>query len=272
VSAATAAPGATRARPIRALLLRYLLLLRRDPARVVDTFYWPLVDVLIWGFITAFVAQRGLALPNALAVFLGAIILWNLFFRCAQDVSVSFLDDLWARSLVTLFASPLRLREFSLAIMALGVIKVGFTLASLALAAWLLYAFNVFSLGWALLPFVANLVLLGWSVGLVCMAVILRFGGRWAIMAWSIPVLVMPFSSVFYPESVLPPAARAVAQAVPANHVFEGMRAVVVEGRVAWDRLALATGLNLLYLAGAAGLVAATFRVALRRGLLPKVR
>jgi ABC-2 type transport system permease protein len=81
---ATALHARRAPRPIRALLLRYLLLLRRDPSRVVDTFYWPLMDVLIWGFITIFVAQRGITLPNAMAVFLGAIILWDLFFRCEQ--------------------------------------------------------------------------------------------------------------------------------------------------------------------------------------------
>jgi len=67
-------------------------------------------------------------------------------------------------------------------------------------------------------------------------------------VAWSLPFLLMPFSSVFYPESVLPPFARAIAQAIPANHVFEGMRALVSEGRMDWGRLGLATGPNLLYL------------------------
>lgn len=104
------------------------------------------------------------------------------------------------------------------------------------------------------------------------MAIVLRFGGRWAIIAWSLPFLLMPFSSVFYPESVLPPLARALAQANPANHVFEGMRSVLLEGRFDGARLAWAAGLNLLYLAGAAALVAWVFRVALRRGLLPKLR
>jgi ABC-2 type transport system permease protein len=265
--AAAAAP-----RPIRALLLRYLLLLRRDPTRLVDTFYWPLLDVVLWGFLTLFVAQRGIQLPNALAVFLGAVILWNLFFRCSQDVSVSFLDDMWARSLVTIFASPLSMTDFALATMALGLVKVGLTGVAMAAASWLLYAFDLTDLGWALIPFFANLVLLGWSVGLVCMAIVLRFGGRWAIIAWSLPFLLLPFSSVFYPESVLPPAARALAQANPANHVFEGMRAVLLEGRFDGARLAWAAGLNLLYLAGAAALVAWVFRIALRRGLLPKLR
>jgi ABC-2 type transport system permease protein len=267
VTAASLAPP----RPVRALLLRYLLLLRREPARWVDAFYWPLLDVLVWGFITIFVAERGIALPNVVAVFLGAIILWNLFFRVAQDVSVSFLDDVWARSIVTIFASPLSMTEFAVAIMALGLIKVTLTLVAVAGAAWLLYAFNLFDLGFALLPFFANLVLLGWTMGLLCMAVILRWGGRWAIIAWSLPALLMPFSSVLWSESVLPPFARAIAQAVPANHVFEGMRALLLEGRFATDRVALATALNLLYLFGAAGVVAWVHRTALRRGLLPKV-
>jgi ABC-2 type transport system permease protein len=267
-----ALPSAAAPRPIRALLLRYLLLLRRDPTRLVDTFYWPLLDVVLWGFLTLFVAQRGIQLPNAVAVFLGGVILWNLFFRCSQDVSVSFLDDMWARSLVTIFASPLSMTDFALATMALGLVKVGLTGVAMAAAAWLLYAFDLSDLGWALIPFFVNLVLLGWTVGLVCMAIVLRFGGRWAIIAWSLPFLLMPFSSVFYPESVLPPLARALAQANPANHVFEGMRTVLLEQRFDMGRLLLAAGLNLLYLAGAGLLVSWVFGIALRRGLLPKLR
>ncbi len=265
-------PIAERTRRVRALVLRYLLLLRRDPARLVDTFYWPLIDIAVWGLLTSFVAGRGAKLPNAIGVFLGAAILWNLFFRCAQDVSVSFLDDVWSRSVVTIFASPLSFGEFALAIMLLGLVKLMLTLAAMSIAAWLLYAFNLFSLGIALVPFIANLVLLGWSVGLVSLALILRFGGRWAIVAWSLPFLLMPFSSVFYPESVLPPLAKVVARAIPANHVFEGMRSVVMDGRMDWGRLGWATILNLLYLALAAAVTAWVFRAALRRGLLPKVR
>jgi ABC-2 type transport system permease protein len=82
----------------------------------------------------------------------------------------------------------------------------------------------------------------------------------------------MPVSSVFWPETVLPPVLRAIARAVPANHIFEGMRAVVTTGRVPTDRIVLATGLNLLYLAAAAATVAWVYRIALTRGLLPKAR
>ena len=259
-------------RRIGALLLRYLLLIRRDPSRVVDLVYWPFIDIAIWGLLTYFLSRTGMQVPNVLAIFLGGAILWNVFLRAAQDVSVSFLDDVWARSLVTLFASPLTFGEFAVALTVVGLVKVVLALTAMSGVAWLLYAFNVFTLGWALLPFAANLVLFGWTIGLVSLAIVMRFGGRWAILAWSIPFTMMPVSSVFYPEAILPPAVRAVARAVPANHVFEGMRGVLMERRFAWDRFALATAENAVYLALAAALVAWTFRLALQRGLLPKVR
>jgi hypothetical protein len=50
------------------------------------------------------------------------------------------------------------------------------------------------------------------------------------------------------------------------------MRAVLLEGRIVWAQLAWAAALNLVYLALAAALVAWVLRIALERGLLPKIR
>ena len=50
------------------------------------------------------------------------------------------------------------------------------------------------------------------------------------------------------------------------------MRTVLLEQRMAWDQLAWACALNLCYLGLAAALVGLALRVALERGLLPKIR
>jgi ABC-2 type transport system permease protein len=115
-------------------------------------------------------------------------------------------------------------------------------------------------------------VLFGWTLGLLALALVVRFGGRWAILAWSIPFAAMPVSCVFYPAAVLPPTLQTIALSLPATHVFEGMRAVLLEGRMPWNHLLWATVLNLVYLGLAASLVAWVLRVALDRGLLPKIR
>ena len=259
-------------RRVHALVLRYVLLIGRDPSRVVDLAVWPFIDITVWGFLTMYVNQTGTALPNAMAVFMGGAILWNVFLRAAQDAAVSFLDDVWARSVVTLFASPLRLVEFGASLMIVGVIKVVIALSVMGVAAWALYAFDILSFGPWLLPFAANLVLFGYVLGLVALAMIVRFGGRWQILAWSLPWLTMPVSSVYWPESVLPPSVWIMAQASPMNHVFEGMRAVVATGHMPLWRLTVATAENLGYLALTAALVSRTFRNALDRGALPKLR
>jgi ABC-2 type transport system permease protein len=259
-------------RRVHALVLRYVLLVGRDPSRVVDLMVWPFIDITVWGFLTMYVNQTGMAVPNAVAVFLGAAILWNLFIRAAQDASVSFLEDVWARSLVTLFASPLRLVEFGVSLLAVGVIKVVLALVLMGIASWFLYAFNVLTLGPWLLPFAANLVVFGYILGLLALSLVVRFGGRWQIVAWGLPWMVMPFSSVYWPESVLPPAMRAIAQASPMNHVFEGMRGVVSAGEIPLGRLATATIENLVYLLLTTAIVARTFRGALDRGALPRLR
>jgi ABC-2 type transport system permease protein len=259
-------------RRVHALVLRYVLLVGRDPSRVVDLVIWPFIDITVWGFLTLYVNQTGTTLPNAMAIFLGGAVLWNVFLRAAQDASVSFLDDVWARSVVTLFASPLRLVEYGASLMAVGVIKVILGLSVMGVAAWFLYAFDLLTFGPWLLPFAANLVLFGYTLGLLALAAIVRFGGRWQILAWSLPWIVMPVSSVYWPESVLPPSVRLAAQASPMNHVFEGMRAVVTTGTMPLWRLAAATAENLVYLALTAALVARVFRNALDRGALPKLR
>jgi ABC-2 type transport system permease protein len=257
---------------IGALVLRYLLLIRRDYARVVDLVYWPLLDISVWGLFTFFLWRAEVQVPKAMAMLLGGAILWNVFFRASQDVTVSFLDDVWARSVVTILASPLTFGEFGASLMLLGVVKVTMALVVMGLAAWVLYAFRITALGWALVPLAGNLVLFGWTLGLLALALVVRFGGRWAILAWSIPFAAMPVSCVFYPAAVLPPTLQTIALSLPATHVFEGMRAVLLEGRVPWNHLLWATVLNLVYLGLAASLVAWVLRVALDRGLLPKIR
>ena len=274
-SEAAARVAGDRWRRIGALFMRYLLLIRRDPSRAIDMFYWPAIDVIIWGFVTLFVVRTQAETPGApsfAALFLGAVILWNLFFRCQQDISVSFLDDVWARSIVTLFGSPLSVPEFLAAMMLLGLVKLAMTMAFMAVLALVFYSFNFFALGFALLPFVANLILLGWSVGLLAVAIIMRYGTRVAILAWSLPVLLQPVSSVFYPETVLPSWLRHIAQFVPATHVFEGLRGVLLTGAFAWDRFVWAVATNVLYLAAAGAYFLLVFRVARRKGLLTKIR
>ncbi len=251
---------------VTAIVQRQLYLYQRSVPRLAEVFFWPLLDLFVWGFVTLYL--RNFPIPKFVAFFLGALILWDILFRAQQGISVSFLEEVWAKNLPNLFVSPLRPAEFLVGLMIISVVKV--LLAGLvgALLAWLFYDYDLSRLGMALIPFVLNLMAMGWAIGIVTMATILRFGQEAEMMAWGLAFLVQPFSAVFYPVSVLPTWVQPISLLMPSSHIFEGMRQVIETGEVDASRILAATGLNVLYFALAVALFYHNLRVARENGLL----
>jgi ABC-2 type transport system permease protein len=117
---------------ITALIVRHLYLYKRSLPRIMEIFYWPFLDLVIWGFITLYLARYQSQVPGFVTFFLGALILWDMLFRSQQGITISFLEELWARNLMNLFASPLKPSEFLTATMAMSVMKV--TVVSIVMA------------------------------------------------------------------------------------------------------------------------------------------
>jgi ABC-2 type transport system permease protein len=253
------------------LVLRYVFVYRRSPIRLIEVIFWPSMALLVWGFVTTFIQRSAQGdLPRFITFLIGALICWDILFRSQQGVALSFLEDIWARNLLNVFCAPVRLREYVLAMFLFGLLRVSVTLLFLSFLAWLIYHFNFFSLGFALIPFIANLLILGLTIGIITIAIILRYGHGAEPFAWALPFVFQPFSAVFYPVSVLPEAMQKVAWAIPCTYVFEGMRQVIRSGTIPWDNLAWAVVLNLTYLMAAMGLLLHMVNVARDRGLLGK--
>lgn len=253
------------------MMMRHLYLYRRSLSRLMEIFYWPLLDLMVWGFITIYLSQFEGALPNFLGFFLGALILWDILYRSQQGISISFLEEVWSRNLLNLFVTPLRPAEFLLAVMGISIFKL-FTAGVVTVTlAWLLYSFNIFVMGVALLPFVFNLMVFGWAIGVTTTAVILRFGQKAEIMAWGLAFVFQPVSAVFYPVSVLPPWLQDIAWYIPATPVFEGMRTVIQSGGFPVELLLWSLFLNGIYLTVAILYFYHMFHVAKQKGLLMRV-
>jgi ABC-2 type transport system permease protein len=248
-----------------------MYLYRRSLPRLLEVFYWPLLDLFVWGFITVYLAQFRQSLPGFITFFLGALILWDILFRSHQGISVSFLEDLWARNLLNLFASPLSPAEYILSLMLVSVVKLITVAGIMAALAWILYSFNIFLIGISLIPFVLNLIIMGWAIGIITTALILRFGQETEVLAWALGFMFMPVSAVFYPVSVLPPFLQAIAYCVPASHVFEGMREVISTGGFPLNQLLWASGLNAIYVFISFLFFHWNFKVVKQKGLLVKI-
>ncbi|MGE5709064.1 MAG: ABC transporter permease [Nitrospira sp.] len=256
---------------VTALVVRHLYLYRRSLPRIMEIFYWPFLDLVIWGFITLYLVKYQPHVPGFVTFFLGALILWDMLFRSQQGITISFLEELWARNLMNLFASPLTPGEFLAATIAMSIFKVTCVSIVMGICAWLFYGYNVLIMGLWLLPFVFNLVITGWVIGVLTTSLIMRFGQEAEILAWSMVFLFQPISCVFYPMEVLPAWLQGVAWMNPAAHVFEGMRGVLSGTGSPVVHLGWAGGLNGMLLIAMIALFYKTFAYCKVQGSLVRV-
>ena len=97
---------------VAAILLRQYYLVRGSAARLLPLFAWVAIDILLWGFITRYLNAVAEAKFNFIPVLLGAVLMWDFFTRVMQGITVSFLEDVWSRSFINLFATPLTISEY----------------------------------------------------------------------------------------------------------------------------------------------------------------
>jgi ABC-2 type transport system permease protein len=251
-----------------AMLLRYLYILRSSWPRTLELLYWPTLQMLIWGFMSQFLYQNSSYVARAFGVFLAAVMLWDLLFRSQLGLSMSFLEEMWARNLGHLFVTPLRPYEWLLSLLAMSVIRVTIGILPAMLLAIPLYHYSIFDMGLPLVAFLVVLMGFGWALGLAICGGILRHGMGAESLAWSVIFALAPLSCVYYPITVLPGWLRPVAWALPSTHVFEGMRSVLFDHTFRMDYFLGAVGLDLLYLAAGAAVFFMAFRDARRRGAL----
>ncbi len=233
---------------VGAMVLRHLYLLRGSWVRVTELAYWPIVQMIVWGFITQFFMTNSNWVARATGVLLAAALLWDVLFRSQLGVSMSFLEELWSRNLGNLFVSPLKPYEFGISLLVMSVIRTLMGMVPAAVLAIPLYHYSVFSLGLPLIAFFSCLMAMGWAIGLAVSGLVLRYGMGAESLAWVTIFAFSPVSGVYYPISVLPFWLQWVAWATPSAYVFEGMRAVMFENAFRWDLLAGGLVVGLVYM------------------------
>jgi ABC-2 type transport system permease protein len=257
-------------RRVLAIVRRHLYVTIHSPTRLIELAFWPVIDLVLWGMITAFLRRQGEGLPIPVAFFLGAVLLWDLVFRAKNSVAMCLLEENHSRNVISVLASPVTPGEYLAGALVFGLGKVIVTWSVMVILAWALFAFGVFTLGPVLTLYALVLILFGIALSFVVMGCVLRFGYAADELAWALAGIVVPFSAVFYPVAVLPGWAQAVASALPPAHVFEAMRAVLAGRPSAWGSVWVALGLDVAYLLMAFAFARSMFAALLRRGFVTR--
>ena len=255
---------------VAAIVLRQFYLIRGSMARFLPLVVWVVVDMMLWGFLSRYlntVASPGF---NFVPALLGAVLLWDFFIRVTQGVTTAFLEEIWTRNLLNIFAAPLSIAEYLA-----GLVVTSISTSAIGLATMLLLATFAFGLSFAVYglmvyPFVLVLFLFGISMGVFASALVLRLGPAAEWFVWPIPALVSPFAGVFYPLASLPKWMQFVSRLMPPAYVFESMRTILAGGGVPGRTLVLGAALAVGYVVLACGTFFCVYRGAVRTGLIAR--
>ena len=91
-------------------------------------------------------------------------------------------------------------------------------------------------------------MIMGWSLGLIICAILMKYGLAVESLAWAALFLVQPVCGVFYPIDVLPLWIQPFSSIFPATYIFEGMREIFFNNNFVVEFLVKAFFLNILYM------------------------
>ncbi len=214
---------------IGTIFLRYVRMTRKDINFILFSLYWPLLDILIWGFLGTWIQQ---SMPshfqNYETTALLGILLWQVASRGCNLMVMTLLEELWANNLVVLFSLPIHVVEWMGGIILFNILMVGITTLVSFLVIFFLYKISIATLLYTFLLFFPPLLFSSIWLGFTCLQIIIMLGKRGIELGFVFGWFFSPFSGAFYPIEVLPQWAQAISAFLPMSYVFSGMRAYVM--------------------------------------------
>ena len=227
-------------RRIATVVRRHIYVLRRSPHRFFDVTVWPLLDVLLFGSLGAYVAQQDGSSKAGAPYLLAGILMFHILYQLQIAICTGFMEETWSRNVLNILTTPVTEAEYILGVALFGLAKLLLAMAALTVMAIAFFGFNLTSVGWGLLPITAVLLLAGWSIGMAVIGLMLRYGQSAEILAWGINFLVMALSGVFNPVSALPGALQPISRILPTTHAFSAARTVLGGESMPWDDIVIA--------------------------------
>ena len=253
---------------IWAFVIKNWIMTRRNVFSFFEILFWPVIGFFSIGLLTDFLSLD----PNMAGFILVGIISMSVIQVCQIDVAEALLYDLWAKSMKHIFIAPIHPFQLFLGSWLIGVIRSFIVFLLLSIFSSFAFGYDFFRPG--LLPlglFLMGLFLTSASVGITVCILVLVFGYKAEVAAWSLSSLMSLVCGIYYPISILPFPLPEIARAIPLTYFLEYFRSFYgFEGGFR-NLLAWGFGLAGLYLILEAFLFKVVLHRARRTGLLLKL-
>ena len=200
---------------IWAMVVRHLRQLPSDFNKLSSIVYWPFLDIVIFGFVGSWVDSFTM-LDTTKLILITNVVLWQIVVRADFGVSLNLLEEIWAHNISNLFSTPLTIWEWICATFIEGIIMLLGITAFCGIVVYLLYGYNIISLGFWLVPIIFLMFLSGLSIGFFTSSLLIYWGARIQTLAWMIGWIFAPVSGAYHPITVLPECLQTVAPLVAA--------------------------------------------------------
>ncbi len=232
---------------IKGILLQEYFITVRSLEVIMDLLFFSVMTVIVFGFMTIFLS--GAVNSNVALYLLTGMLLWEIVRITQYSSSVSILWNVWSKNLSNMFISPLSVKEYMTAQVIGGIVKSLLVFTIISLIAKFVFGFDITRLGIVnLFLFFINLSIFAWSIGIVVLAFIFRFGTRIQALAWGLVFLFQPLTAAFFPVKILPGFLQTIAYLLPPTYVFEAARNSLINPSTNWNMFFISFLLNIVYL------------------------
>jgi ABC-2 type transport system permease protein len=253
---------------LTAFAYRNLIMARRNVFFVFELAFWPGVAMISHGLLTRFLDLT----PQMTAFILLGTVALSAVQVCQLDVAYAVLFDIWSKSMKHQFLTPVRIHHLALGSWVVGVGRGVIVWALMALIGSQAFGFDFMGPGPARVAmFLVGCFLTALVIGLLVCALVLLFGTRAETSAWAAVNFFVMLSGIYYPVSVLPGWAQAIAAGIPLTYFLDGIRAGYGFPSAHAHPFAIGFALSLLYVMLAHWALAAAVTHSRRNGLLLKL-
>ena len=194
---------------------------RRNFFTLLEILFWPVVGFLSVGLLAEFAALK----PEMRAFILIGVVSMGTVQVCQLDVSYSLLYDVWSKALKHGFIAPVGTRHMLLGSLLVGMFRGTIVFFILLIASLWLFDFNFTIPGpGPIVLFLVGIFLSAAVVGMLVCLLVLIFGNRAEVAAWSLASLIMLVCGIYYPVTILPGWVTAVSKLIPLTYFLEYFR------------------------------------------------
>jgi len=194
---------------------------RRNFFSISEIIFWPLVGLFSVGLLTVFLRLD----ENMTGFILIGVMSMSLIQVCQIDVAYALLYDLWAKSMKHTFIAPIHPFQLISGAWLIGMARSCLVFLLLSIFGGIAFGFNFFQSGViSLILYLLGLFMIAVSIGIGVCILVLLFGYKAEVAAWSITSLMALICGIYYPISILPSPFPEIARAIPLTYFLEYFR------------------------------------------------